>query len=48
MPYNFTHIWKVRHKTNEQREKKRGTKKQTPNYREQTGGCQRGGEWGDG
>lgn len=28
--------------------KKRQTKKQTVEYREQTGSCQRGGKWGDG
>ena len=34
MPYDFTHMWNLRNKTNEQREKKRETKKQTLNYRE--------------
>ena len=43
-PYDFIHMWNLRSKTNEQREKKRDkqTKKQTLNYREQTGGYQRG------
>ena len=29
------------------RERERQTKKQTLNYRKQTGGYQKGGEWGD-
>ena len=37
-PYDFTHIWNLRKKTKEQREKKRGSqsRKQTPNYRKHT------------
>ena len=37
--YDFTHMWILRSKTNEQRGKKRErqTKKQTLSYREQTG-----------
>jgi len=44
-------MWNLRNKTNEQRVKKdreKQTKKQTLTYREQTGGYQRGGGWGDG
>ena len=41
---SFTPVQNLRNKTNEQRGKKRQTKKQTPNYREQTDG----GEWRDG
>ena len=37
-------MWNLRNKTNEQREEKE-KKKQTLNYREQTGGYQQGG-WG--
>ena len=37
IPYDFTHMWNLRNKINEQREKKkRPTMKQTLNYREQT------------
>ena len=44
IPYDFTHVWNLRNKTNEQRQKKeRLTKKQTLNYREQTCGSQKGG-----
>ena len=36
---DFTHMWNLRNKTDEHRGKKdRQTKKQTPNYREQTEG----------
>ena len=45
--YDFTHMWNLRNKTSEQRIKQTQPKKQTPNYREQTGGYQRGGELGD-
>ena len=39
-------MWNLGNKSNEQREeKKRQTKKQTLNYREQTDGYQRGGRW---
>jgi len=34
-------MWNLINKTNEQRKKRQ--KNQTLNYREQTGGCQRGG-----
>jgi len=37
-PYDFTHMWNLRDKTNEQTKKKHTLK-----YRERTGGCQRGG-----
>lgn len=45
---DFTHIWDLGNKTNEQRQKKRKrkktqTKKQTVNSREQTDAYQRGG-----
>ena len=36
IPYNFTHMWNLRNKANEQREKKRDKPKQIPNYTEQT------------
>jgi len=36
-------MWNLRNQTNEQRKKKRQTKKQTLNYVEQTDGYQRGG-----
>ena len=39
-PYDFTHMWYLRNKTNEQRRKKE-TKKETLTCREQTGGYQR-------
>ena len=48
--HDFTHMWNLRNKTNEQskkREQERQTKKQTLNYREQTDSCQRGGWQGD-
>ena len=45
---DFTHMRNVRNKTNEQKERKRQTKQQTLNYREQTDGSQKGGGWGDG
>ena len=40
IPYDFTHLWNLRNKTNEQRGGKgeKQTKKQTLNYREQTVG----------
>ena len=46
IPYDLTHMWNLRNKSNEQR-KKRQTKKQTLNYRAQTNSYQRGGggEW---
>ena len=42
--YDFTHMWNLRHKTNEQRGKKREReiKKQILHYREQTDGYQKG------
>ena len=52
IPYDFTNMWNLRNKTNEQREKEREreregqTKKETLNHREQTDGYQRGcGGW---
>ena len=38
IPYDLTHMWNLRNRTNEQRkrERERETKKQTLNYREQT------------
>ena len=39
-------MWNLRNKTNDQR--KRQTKKQTLNYREQTDGYQKGRGWRDG
>ena len=48
-PYDIIHTWNLRNETNEQRgRKERQTKKQTPNYGEQTDGHQRGGGWGEG
>ena len=41
MPYDFTHMWNCRNKTNKQRERERETRKQILNYREQTNGYQR-------
>ena len=46
MPYDFTLMWNLRNETNEQRRKKREANQQTLNYREQTDGCQRGGDGG--
>ena len=43
MLYDFTHVWNLRNKTNEQRGRKEANQKQTLNYREQTDGYQRGG-----
>ena len=40
IPYDFTYMWNLKNKTNEK------TTKQSCRYREQTGGCQRGGGWG--
>ena len=41
MPYDFTYMWNLKNKINEQ------TKlKQIHRYREQTGGCQKGGRFG--
>ena len=49
IPCNFTHIWNLRNKIDEQMSKKyRQTRKQTLNYREQTEGCLRGGGQGMG
>ena len=45
-PYDFTHMWNIRNKTNEQRGKKE-KEKQILNYREQTV-VTRGLEGGDG
>ena len=52
MPYDFTHVWDLRNKTNKQikgkkreREKERQPKKQTLNYKEKTDGYQREGGW---
>ena len=47
MSYGFTHMWRLRHKTNEQRgtkekERERNQEK-TLNYREQTDSYQKGG-----
>ena len=42
--HDFTHVWNLRNKTNEQRKKRereRETKKQTLNYKEQTDVYQR-------
>ena len=49
IPYDFTHMWNLRNKTNDHRGiiKGRQTKKWTFNYREQTDGYQRGGRWED-
>ena len=48
MPCDFTHMWNLRNKKNEQRGKKeKQTKKQTLNYTEQTVGYQGGGGWGE-
>lgn len=44
IPYDSTHMQNLRNKTNKEKE----TKNKILNYRKQTGGCQRGGEWGDG
>ena len=47
IPYCFTALNNLRNKTNGQI--KKGTnQKQTRDFREQTGGCQRGGGWGMG
>ena len=54
MLYDFTHVWNLRTRTHEQREKmkkgererKRQTKKQTHNFIEQAFGYQRVGVWG--
>ena len=45
LPYDLNHMWNLRNKTNEQRQ--RQTKKQILNYGEKTDGYQRvgGGEW---
>ena len=40
--YDFTYMWKLKTKTNEQ-----AKQKQPHRHREQTGGCPKGGEWGD-
>jgi len=49
MPYKFIHIWNLRKKTNELREKeKEETKNQTLTNREQTDGHQTGGGWRNG
>ena len=51
IPYDFTYMWNLRNKTNDQREKKRQAKKQTFNYKERTDGLQGLGgtrELGDG
>ena len=46
IPYDLTHMWNLRNKINEQKQKTEKTnQKQTLNYREQTDGFQRGGEW---
>ena len=46
IPYNFTHMWNLRNKTN--KEKKGQTKKQILKYREQISGYQRRGKQGKG
>jgi len=46
IPYDFTHTWNLKNKTNEQ--KMGQTRKQTLNYREQIDGYQSGGGWGMG
>ena len=46
MPYDFTYVWDLRNKINEQegkKEKGRQTKKLILNYREQTDRYQKGG-----
>ena len=55
IPYDFTHMWNLRNKTNEQggkekreTEKERGKPNQETDYREHTDGYQRGGGWRDG
>ena len=45
LPYDPTHMWTLRNKTNEPR-KKETNKNQTLKYREQSGGYRRGGGWG--
>ena len=42
MPYDFTFTWNLKNRVNEWAEQK-----QTHSYRDQTDGCQRGGELGD-
>ena len=50
-PYDFTFMWNLLRKTNEQRKKKEEReseiKKKTLNSGEQTDRSQRGGGWGD-
>ena len=43
MLYDITYLWNLKSKTNDQPKRK-----QTHTYREQTGGCQRRGVWGNG
>ena len=49
IPYDFTHMWNLRNKTNEERkrEREKKTKEQTLNYREQSDCYQRGDGWKD-
>ena len=46
MPYDFTHMWNLRNKTNKKK-KKETKKKKTLKYRKQTGVCQKESEGGD-
>lgn len=41
IPYDFTHMWNLKNKTNDHRGKKRGKLRNRLNYREQTDGDQR-------
>ena len=42
IPYDFTYMWNLKNKINEQTKMK-----PTHRYREQTDGCQKGGRFGD-
>ena len=49
IPYDFTHMWNLRNKTNKGKQKERDKpKNQTLNYREQTEGYQSRSGWRDG
>lgn len=48
IPYYFTHMWNLSKINKEEKRQAKKKKKLTLKYREQTGGCQRGGEWGIG
>ena len=41
MPYDFTYMWNLENKINEQTKQQ-----QTHKYRQQTDGCQMEGDWG--